>query len=240
MLWSIVMNATNNKPLQSHKKSTNDKTSREILPILIPCEKGEPPDGVANFQLIEEGGGVYKSGGNVRLLRNRDILEGALRKTLNPEDYDLLTGILDLKEARETATLDLKKARIKIDSLLLARAYQKLAKHLGWTDIIRKYPLPSAAWANVHVPRLATESMAAARLVLWYSKRLGRFIPAIHCPNLRTAIFARAFLTLQTCPKCGEVFLPDKKNRIYCRPAHGQAHRVARMRAKQGRKYGKS
>jgi hypothetical protein len=150
-----------------------------------------------------------------------------MRKILSSEDYELLTATLELKMASE-----------RNDSLQRARAYQKLMPHLGWVDLdprVFTHPM----WANLHVPRLATKPMDAARLVLWCSGRSGQFIPAISCPDLRTAIFARAFLSLQTCPHCGIVFLPEKENVIYCRPAHGQAHRVARMRAKQRRKHAK-
>jgi hypothetical protein len=217
------MNVHRNKPLQSRKKSTPNKTSREILPILVPCEKGEPADGIANFQLIQVGKYVSRSGPKVRLLKRQDISD--LRNALSVEDYELLTATLDLKKARETN-----------NSLLQARAYPKLMVHLGWSEDLDPRVFTHPAWASVHVPRLATKPMDAARLVLWCSGRSGQFIPAISCPDLRTAIFVRAFLSLQTCPHCGIVFLPEKENVIYCRPAHGQAHRVARMRAKQRRR----
>jgi len=200
-----------------------DGTSRQILPILIPAEKAEAHDGVANFYLIKEGS-VSRSGPRVRLLRNRDLSERAIRKVLGPEEYDLLTATLDLKRSRETG-----------DSLLQGRAYGKLMPHLGFSGMDPKvfsYP----GWANVHVPRLATAPMEEARVVLWFC---GRFIPAIYCPNLRTAIFVRAFLSFQTCPYCGIIFVPEKNNVIYCRPAHSHAHRMARLRARRRQKKGR-
>jgi uncharacterized C2H2 Zn-finger protein len=222
------MNVTRHKP--SQKKATANRTSREVLPILVPSVKGESHDGVANFYFLKEGP-VSRTGSNVRLLRNPDISEQAMRKVLGPEDYELLRATLDLKKARETN-----------DSLLQERAYQKLMPHLGWASVNPKvfsYP----GWANVHVPRLATLPMEEARLVLWFSGKTdgspSPFIPAIYCPNLKTAIFCRAFLSLQTCPHCGIIFLPEKENVVYCRPAHGHAHRVARMRAKQRGKHAK-
>ena len=217
MLWSIAMNDTHNKPYT---------TSREILPVLVPCQSGEAHDGVANFILITERtetGTQSRSGPKVRLLRNRDILDPAIRKVLNPTDYDLLTATLDLKKSRDTN-----------DDFLAQKRYPKLRPFLPPRPSDPKMAVP---WAGVDVAKLATAPMQAARLVLWFVS--GKFIPAIYCPDLRTAIFVRAFLSLQTCAHCGIVFGSEKENVIYCCPAHGHAHRVARMRAKKGRKYGK-
>jgi hypothetical protein len=154
-------------------------------------------------------------------LRNPDISEQAIRKVLSPTDYDLLLATLDLKKSRETND--------PMQEKRSESAYKKLLPRLGLAgfDDLPKI-LSTGGWANVHVPRLATPAMEEARLVLWGCS--GRFIPAIYCPNLRTAIFVRAFLALQTCPHCGTVFIPEKENVIYCRPAHGQAHRMARSR----------
>lgn len=205
------MNVNRNKPL--HKR----RNQKPPLPVLVPCEKGEAHDGVANFYRITQAPGP-----KVRLLGNRDISDEAIKRTLSVEDQDLLYATLALKGARE-----------RNDSLFPRELCRKLMVHLGWpkdTDV-------TFAWPNVHVPRLATKPMEDARLVLWFAS--GQFVPAIYCPEVRTAIFVRAFLSLQRCPHCGNIFLPDKQNRIYCRPSHGQAHRVARMRAKQkrGRKH---
>jgi hypothetical protein len=199
--------------------------SRETLPILVPVEAHQANDGTANFQQIKEGDGLV-SGPKVRLLRNRDITEQALRKTVSLPEYRLLTGVLDLKKARETG-----------DSLLNDVANKKLEPFLDFPNAVQSFSY--LGWANVHVPRLATQAMQGARLVLWYSRNSGRFIPAIYCTDLKTAIFVRAFLTAQTCPHCGVVFLPPKNNVIYCRPAHSHAHRMARLRANRGRKKGR-
>lgn len=219
MLWSMAMNGTHHKP--SRTKVTADKTSREILPILVPTQKGESHDGVANFYLIKEGS-LSRSGPKVRLLRNADISEQAIRKAISPADYELLTATLDLKKSCDTN-----------DHLLAERAYPKLTPLLPPRPSDLKI-LAYGGWANVDVAKLATAPMEAARLVLWFAS--GKFIPAIYCPDLRTAIFVRAFLGLQTCPHCGILFLPEKENVIYCRPAHGHAHRMARSRYMRIRK----
>jgi hypothetical protein len=220
------------QPTTQTQTSTN-KTSRRILPILFPCREGEAWDGVANFYLIttrDESGTYSRSGPKVRLLRNSDYSdEAAIRKVLSTEDYDLLTGTLDLKRSRETADLALQE-----------RANTKLGYNKTELDR-RLYSYP--AWADVRVPEKATAPMDPARLVLWSQK--GRYIPAIYCPDVKTAIFCRAFFNLQTCPHCGIVFFAENDNVIYCRPSHGHAHRMARARylktlrereRKQGRK----
>src|SRR5438067_1239668 len=117
------MYGTYNKPPQ---KKVPVRTPRQILPVLIPATKGEEHDGVANFYLIAERdvhGITARLGPPVRLLRNRDISEAAIRRVLTPQEYEFLTGTLDLKKARE-----------KNDPLLHQRANQKLMPFLGISE----------------------------------------------------------------------------------------------------------
>jgi hypothetical protein len=219
------MSDTRHKPSHDNILTPN-QTPRGILPVLVPCEKNEVHDGIANFLLVvertETGGKSSQSGPKVRLLRNRDISDEAIRETLSLEDNELLRATLDLKKSRETG-----------DSMLQEQANAKLMQHFGWAGVDPKV-FSHPGWSNVHVPQLATAPMEEARLVLWYSgkSKLGSspFVPAIYCPNLKSALFVRAFLSLQTCPHCGVLFLPEKENVIYCCEAHGHAHRVARSR----------
>ena len=212
MLSTSVMNVIRNKPLHHGR-------TQLPLPVLIPCKKGERHDGVANFYRITQAPAQ-----KVRLLRDGDISDEAIKRALSVEDQELLYATLALKGARE-----------RNDSLISADVYRKLMPHLGWPADTDPKVFSYPGWANVHVPRLATETLKDAGLVLWFAS--GKFVLAIYCQDVRTAIFIRAFLSLQRCPHCGIIFLPDKENRIYCRPSHGQEHRVARMRAKKkGRK----
>jgi hypothetical protein len=214
VLWSMAMNDTHNKPYT---------TAREVLPVLVPCQAGEAHDGVANFILVTERtetGTQSRSGPKVRLLRNQDITDEAIRKALTPADYELLTATLALKKSFDTH-----------DPLLAEKTYPKLFPLLPPRPSDPKLAIP---WAGVDVAKLATSPMQTARLVLWFVA--GKFIPTIYCPDLKTAIFVRAFLSLQTCAHCGKIFGSESENVRYCTPAHGHAHRVARMRAKQRRK----
>jgi hypothetical protein len=200
----------------------------KIFPVLIPTRKGERADGKANFLFIKTADGVFQSGGPVRLLTSQDISKEAIRAALTPEDHTTLTGALDLKDAI-----------LKNDVLARTRAYGKLMPRLGWAGVDPAAFATHPGWANLHLPRVASEPLDEARLVLWYAAKVGRFVPALYCPTLRSAIFARAFIDLRTCPHCGDIFFPGKENVVYCRPAHGHAHRIARMRAKQRGKHGK-
>jgi len=80
-------------------------------------------------------------------------------------------------------------------------------------------------------------SVREARLVLWWNKE--RFLPAIWCPNLKTAFYARALLDIvgtksfRLCAFCGDWFRQKRTDQDYCSVAHREAHRVARWRANQ-------
>jgi uncharacterized C2H2 Zn-finger protein len=200
------MNITRHKPSQLY-------SPREVLPVLIPCEKGRPCDGVANFYRISQAPAP-----KVRLLRNADIERDAIDQVLSRRDRELLEVTMALKQARE-----------RNESLFPEALCKKLMVQLGWP----KGTDARIAWPNVHVPRLASDAMKDARLVLW--QKSGKFLPAIYCPSLRAAVFVRAFMSLQRCPHCGLIFVPHKNNVVYCCAKHGHSHRVARMRAKKPR-----
>jgi hypothetical protein len=74
-----------------------------------------------------------------------------------------------------------------------------------------------------------------AEIVLWWVN--GKFIPAIFCKDVETAIYIHTFFVVPTggigfriCPHCSEQFFQDRPNQEYCIPAHREAHRVARWR----------
>jgi hypothetical protein len=76
-----------------------------------------------------------------------------------------------------------------------------------------------------------------AQIVLWWADRIGRFIPAIFCLDVQTALYLHTFFIAPTggpgfriCPYDGEQFFQDRPNQEYCCPAHREAHRVARFR----------
>jgi hypothetical protein len=77
-----------------------------------------------------------------------------------------------------------------------------------------------------------------AEIVLWWADQ--QFRPAIFCDNKITALYVHTFFIApigapgwRSCPHCGEQFFQDRPNQEYCRPAHREAHRVARWRVQQ-------
>ena len=82
-----------------------------------------------------------------------------------------------------------------------------------------------------------SQALGDARLVLWWNK--GRFLPAVYCPNLKTAFYARALLDIvgtksfRVCAYCGDLFRQKRTDQDYCSISHREAHRVARWRASQ-------
>jgi len=82
-----------------------------------------------------------------------------------------------------------------------------------------------------------SQALQEARLVLWWNKE--RFLPAVWCPNLKTAFYARALLDIvgtksfRVCAYCGDLFRQKRTDQDYCSIAHREAHRVARWRANQ-------
>jgi hypothetical protein len=69
------------------------------------------------------------------------------------------------------------------------------------------------------------------------------FRPAIYCPDMKVALYIHNFFIaplagpgFRICPYDGEQFFQKQPNQDYCCPAHREAHRVARHRAKNKEK----
>jgi hypothetical protein len=80
--------------------------------------------------------------------------------------------------------------------------------------------------------------LAGASLVLWWDGK--RLVPALHCANVWCALYVSAMFkkfggcAFAVCPKCGEPFVQQRPDQLYCTIAHREAHRVARWRAAKG------
>ncbi|HLJ85728.1 MAG TPA: hypothetical protein VKZ53_02840, partial [Candidatus Angelobacter sp.] len=71
-----------------------------------------------------------------------------------------------------------------------------------------------------------SKALKDTKLVLWWNGE--SFKPAIWCPELKIAFYARAVMgTLRICPHCSEPFAPERPDQDYCSVAHREAHRVA-------------
>lgn len=91
--------------------------------------------------------------------------------------------------------------------------------------LLRSNPIQ---WVSFEI----SEAVRTAQLVLWWSGQSPR--PAIWCPDLRTAFYARALLgSFRICPQCGGPFFPQRPDQNYCSVAHREAYRVARWRSRK-------
>lgn len=87
--------------------------------------------------------------------------------------------------------------------------------------------------ARLIFSELMSGALANARLVMWWPAT-GRTLflsPAIYCPDLDTALFARfALQGYRLCKKCKTPFYPMPPQRLYCQPSHGVAYRTQKSR----------
>ena len=126
------------------------------------------------------------------------------------------------------------------------RLIQRLEHHQGLRP--GKSARKDSGWLLSYV--LSAE-LSAARLVLWWTGE--KFKPALWCPDMKTAFYARVLLGILggkgfcICPHCGVWFIQDRPDQLFCSVSHREAHRVARWRAQQklkgtekGRRRGKN
>ena len=187
------------------------------LPVLVPATPGEASDGFANFD---------SSSRKVRLVTKSDLHGNGLRRAIPEQKLDLFLGATSLKAAHE-----------KDDQPALEKAYQKLSQWLWGSNAPASLPRgfsKDRRWARLHLPQLVTSELADVRIVLWWCDTWSSFSPALYCPDLATAVMLKGLWgDLRVCPWCTEPFVPGRPDQQYCRPAHREAHRVARWRAKQ-------
>jgi hypothetical protein len=87
------------------------------------------------------------------------------------------------------------------------------------------------------VAGIVSEALGRARFVLWASR--GRFVPAIFCDNLESAIYALALpmfaggRSLGVCEWCRQIFVKSRVDQLCCTTRHASHARVSRWRAKR-------
>lgn len=85
--------------------------------------------------------------------------------------------------------------------------------------------------------REVTEGLDGVRLVLYVDQ--GQFVPALLCRHVGDAVFVRILLleaggeVINRCVKCSAFFTSQRSTRRYCSPAHRDADRAARWRARK-------
>src|ERR1700731_4942345 len=204
------------------------------LPGLVEGDELKEADGRGNFL---PGDRAEESA--VRVVRAKDIKE-RLPRIFPPKELDLFLGAIQLEQALGAR-----------DDLALQRASEKVRPWLPpdfvdeiptWqikvnlkhrsavykvTGVNRLYP------ALLNYCRLMADRLQNVRLVIWFAEKEGRFLPALYCPDWKTAAFAFTFTGgIRVCQntKCNQVFVPVADNVAYCKPACREAHRVARWR----------
>jgi hypothetical protein len=155
-----------------------------------------------------------------------------MEANVSAKDRETLHSLLKLRAASETAP---KAARRE-----LAEAAKKLIPDARLRATFQAGHLPEVAeW---FYPAYFNRELKGARLVLWLTKQK-RFLPAIFCPNMKTAMFAfAAFRGVAACRNCGTLFTldserPDKsKSEHYCTAACGQRYRQKTYRKRSARR----
>jgi hypothetical protein len=229
------------------------------FPVLVPASQDQQ-EGVATF-LVELGPLVP-----VRALRNSDLKNASQAMTESEAKH--FAAVMMLREALSTKPdpLAMENARG-----LFRAAYELKRKERGssrsnpteWEDS----PFAQALQAMTGLgsskealelyeglrpgPRATADprwllsyevskALRDAQLVLWWNGQ--RFLPAVYCPNIKTAFYARALLDIvgtksfRICACCGDLFRQKRTDQDYCSISHREAHRVARWRARQKRR----
>jgi len=214
---------------------TRNNVRTVTLPILIAANVLEKADGWGTFLPPDRTESIA-----VRMVTDGDI-KTRFRKIFRPDDLRLFVGAIELKQAYDAGDeLALKRASEKVRPYIRDFAAPEEFKIDLKTRDLSKISLKTHGqkWnaTRWNYSGLMTDMFQSARLVIWFSEEEGRFLPALYCPDWKTAAFVMTFLgRIRVCPKCTRIFIPSADNVDYCTPAHREAHRVARWRDRKNR-----
>jgi hypothetical protein len=209
---------------------TRNSVQTVTLPILVAADTAKEMDGWGTFFPVDRVESMA-----VRVVREADI-KARLRTIFRPKDLALFVGAIELKQAYDAKDeLSLQRASEKVRPWIKHFA---LPRELDWKSADGRVSITSTGqkWnaTRWNYSRLMADMFQNARLVLWFSQKDERSLPALYCPDWKTAAFLMTFLgRIRVCPKCSKIFIPSADNVDYCNPAHREAHRVARWRARQ-------
>lgn len=232
----------------------NAVTSRKkTLPVLIAASP-EAQEGVATFQ--QELGAPQP----VRTFLNEDLKD--IKKHLSESEVQHFRAVIALREALKKRTdaialenalghlrkaYQVRQAEPQFGASYTNEAAQGFAKLIGLPpqealkhlQFLRPGPRASKDPGWLLSYELSTV-LWEVQFVLWWNDQT--FRPALWCPNMKTAFYARALLDvvggkgIRICPHCGDLFSQDRPDQDYCTVAHREAHRVARWRLQQKKK----
>jgi hypothetical protein len=225
------------------RSSTNPGTRHETvtdryripLPLLVRATpdqiKRSAYDGLANFNPKKPLQPVRIFGADY--LKEGSALAKEVRKSMAAE-WPLFIAATQLRAAHESGN------KYEIDSAfrkLLAALPEKSGDDPAMRERITEFwsAVPwSAKAAPVNLPPALSHEMSDAHLVLWWNSRRKQFLPAIFCPDYKTAMFAQVALKdLRACPDCDKSFIPDRPDQLYCSIPCRERHRQRRRRDKK-------
>jgi hypothetical protein len=211
-----------------------DSVQTVTFPVLTVAESIEKSDGWGTFLGPEYFNEADDASMLIHVVTMEDVKKW-LRTGFDSKDSALFVGSSQLKRAYDLH-----------DEFNLHRAYEKLRPHvpnlmspdnfelsyrqrdgrIGSVSIVKKWS--TTRW---NYSQIMTGMFEGVRLVMWYSQEGNRFIPALFCPDRKSAAFTMTFTgRIRLCPKCDAPFIPAAGNVDYCCIAHREAHRVARSR----------
>ncbi len=242
-------------PIDMQRDRNNSVTpKKKTLPVLI-ASSPEAQEGVATFQ---QELGVQP----VRTFRDKDLSYANLKEHLSESETQHFLAVIALKEAlkKRTDTIalenalgqlrkayELRQAEPQFGDAYTNEAAQGFARLIGLSpqealkhlQFLRPGPRASKDPGWLLSYELST-ALSEVQFVLWWTDET--FRPALWCPNMKTAFYARALIDviggkgIRICPHCGQLFPQDRPDQNYCSVAHREAHRVARWRLQQKRK----
>ena len=202
------------------------------IPILIDADTKEATDR-KTFWPISETEAETKESLFVREFTKQDADEWI--RSCSPKDFAIFLGLSHIKlgfdtEDEYTLMLGYEKLRPFVKGLILPEDRKiELAKSRISIGGGTGYKW----WATIfNYSGLLTKMLEKTRLVMWYSlETYNKFLPAIHCPDKKTAVFAMRLVgPLRVCPKCDAPFVPAASNVVFCCIQHREAYRVDRFR----------
>jgi hypothetical protein len=199
------------------------------IPVTMPVLLRSGPSEADGHATWEPGFAGLKS---VRVLKSSDTRS---LSSLSALDRERLLGVIALAKALQAR-----------DSLAAANACVRLSglNDPGLKTLLHKVATRSTRYAQAELSRLVSDVLSEVKLKLWWSGE--SFRPALLCPDLRTALYVQALLSivggraLVVCPHCGRAFVQKRSDQDYCSVGCRDNHRIARWRAKRKRSLGKA
>lgn len=200
------------------------------LPVLVEADSLKESAGWGTFFPKNR-----TTGWAVHVVTPQDVLK-RLRTIFAPKEIPLYAGIIHLERALESGHEgEIVKSFERVSPWI--KSFAPL-KEMQWKSRDGRVSFKTVGHernaARWNYSGLMADLFQSARLVVWCPEGEVRFMPALYCPDWKTAAFLLVFMKrFRECPKCQNIFVPAADNVDYCSPEHREAHRVARWRSQQ-------